>query len=438
MKLCRSPGYKNRVESFVSEADYLKELESRSTLPDGFRCATASLEFFPRERTVASPLPMNLALILLDEPSPDFAAVFTKNRFPGAPVLVGRRRLKENAIRGVLVNNKISNVCAPHGEEDAQALLRALGVLVDALAESFFAASTGIIGWGLPLHEMEETLPRLVAGLGGGSILPVARAIMTTDAFPKVRRASVGKGMIVAVAKGAGMIEPNMATMLCFVCTDVAVPREALREDLAWCVERSLNRISVDSDQSTSDTAIVLSSGRRGPCAREDFRRGLLEVLSGLAFDIMRNAEGVGHVMRVKVGGTAHERTAVSVARAIVNSPLVKTAIFGNDPNVGRIVSAVGDYMGNAGEPFDPAAMTVRMGGMEIFAAGSFRLDADREEKLNHYLKERALDSKRPPWPQHDRTVDIEVILGTSPASVEVLGSDLSYEYVRENADYRS
>ncbi len=381
---------------------------------------------------------MNLALILLDEPSPDFAAVFTKNRFPGAPVLVGRRRLTENAIRGVLVNNKISNVCAPHGEEDAQALLRALGVLVDAPAEGFFAASTGIIGWGLPLHEMEETLPRLVAGLGGGSILPVARAIMTTDAFPKVRRASVGKGTIVAVAKGAGMIEPNMATMLCFACTDVAVPRKALREDLAWCVERSLNRISVDSDQSTSDTAILLSSGRRGPCTREDFRRGLLEVLSGLAFDIMRNAEGVGHDVRVKVGGTANERTAVSVARAIVNSPLVKTAIFGNDPNVGRIVSAVGDYMGNAGEPFDPAAMTVRMGGIDIFAAGSFRLDSDREEKLNQYLKERALDSKRPPWPQHDRTVDIEVILGTSPASVEVLGSDLSYEYVRENADYRS
>ena len=438
MKLYRSPGYKNRVESFVSEAGYLKELESRSTLPDGFRCATASLEFFPRERTVTSPLPMNLALILLDEPSPDFAAVFTKNRFPGAPVLVGRRRLTENAIRGVLVNNKISNVCAPHGEEDAQALLRALGVLVDAPAEGFFAASTGIIGWGLPLHEMEETLPRLVAGLGGGSILPVARAIMTTDAFPKVRRASVGKGTIVAVAKGAGMIEPNMATMLCFACTDVAVPRKALREDLAWCVERSLNRISVDSDQSTSDTAILLSSGRRGPCTREDFRRGLLEVLSGLAFDIMRNAEGVGHVVRVKVGGTANERTAVSVARAIVNSPLVKTAIFGNDPNVGRIVSAVGDYMGNAGEPFDPAAMTVRMGGIDIFAAGSFRLDSDREEKLNQYLKERALDSKRPPWPQHDRTVDIEVILGTSPASVEVLGSDLSYEYVSENADYRS
>ncbi len=425
-------------ESFSSESDYLKELASRSALPDGFRCATTSLEFFPRERSIAKPLPMNLALILLDEPSTDFAAVFTRNRFPGAPVLIGRRRLKQEAIRGVLINNKISNVGAPRGEDDAQALLASLGALLGAPAESFFAASTGIIGWGLPGREMEEALPRLLAGLDGSSLLPVARAIMTTDAFPKVRRASVGGGTIVATAKGAGMIEPNMATMLCFICTDIAMPREALREDLAWCVERSLNRISVDSDQSTSDTAILFSSGRRGAVGREEFRRGLLDVLSGLAFDIVRNAEGVGHVMKVRVSGARDENAAASAARAIVNSPLVKTAIFGNDPNVGRIVSAIGDYMGNAGEAFDPAGMTVRMGGTDIFAGGSFRLDSIMEEKLSAYLKERALDTSRPPWPQHDRTVEIEVVLGASPASAEVLGTDLSYEYVRENADYRS
>jgi glutamate N-acetyltransferase / amino-acid N-acetyltransferase len=426
------------VESFSSESDYLKELAARSGLPEGFRCATASLEFFPKERSVATPLPMNLSLILLDKPSRDFAAVFTRNRFPGAPVLIGRRRLTGDSIRGVLVNNKISNVCAPNGEQDAETLLGALGARLGVPGESFFAASTGIIGWALPRKEMEEALPRLVAGLDSSSILPVARAIMTTDAFPKVRRASVGQGAVVGVAKGAGMIEPNMATMLCFICTDVAMPREVLREELAWCVERSLNRISVDSDQSTSDTAILLSSGRRAAASRTEFRRGLLEVLSGLAFDIIRNAEGVGHVMRVRVTGLAAEGTAAAVARAIVNSPLVKTAIFGNDPNVGRIVSAIGDYMGNAGQPFDPSGVSLRMGGMDIFAGGSFLLDADKEEKLSAYLKERVLDTRRPPWPQHDRTVDIDVVLGPSAESAEVLGSDLSYDYVRENADYRS
>jgi len=427
------------VESFTSEADYLKELAGRSVLPEGFRCSTTSLEFYPRERSIEKPLPMSLALILLDQPSPDFAAVFTRNRFPGAPVLIGRKRLARQRIRGILVNNKISNVFAPHGEEDAESLLAALGAGLGSVpAEELFAASTGVIGWSLPRKEMEEALPRLVAGLDGSSLLKVARAIMTTDAFPKVRRAAVGRGSIVATAKGAGMIEPNMATMLCFICTDVAMPREILRKELSWCVERSLNRISVDSDQSTSDTAILLSSGRAPAVPRTEFRAALREVLSGLAFDIMRNAEGVGHVMRVKVTGADVEATAVSVARAIVNSPLVKTAIFGNDPNVGRIVSAIGDYMGNAGRPFDPAGITVRMGGVDIFAGGSFLLDAGKEVKLSAYLKERLLDTRRPPWPQHDRTVDIKVVLGALAAEAEVLGSDLSYDYVRENADYRS
>lgn len=427
------------MESFTSEADYLKELAGRAALPEGFACSTASLEFFPAERSIEKPLPMNLALILLDRPSPDFAAVFTRNRFPGAPVLMGRKRLGGREIRGILVNNKISNVFAPRGEEDAESLLAALGArLGDVPSDQFFAASTGIIGWRLPRKKMEETLPRLVAGLDGSSLLPVARAIMTTDAFPKLRRAAVGRGSIVATAKGAGMIEPNMATMLCFICTDVAMSRDVLREELSWCVESSLNRISVDSDQSTSDTAILLSSGRKPAVPRAEFRAALLEVLSGLAFDIMRNAEGVGHVMRVRVTGADSEATAVSAARAIANSPLVKTAIFGNDPNVGRIVSALGDYMGNAGRQFDPAGVTVRMGGMDIFAGGSFLLDSRKEKKLSAYLKERMLDTKRPPWPQHDRTVDIEVVLGGLAAGAEVLGSDLSYDYVRENADYRS
>ena len=341
-------------------------------------------------------------------------------------------------MNGILVNNKISNVCTPRGEEDALRLLESLGTRLGLPAERFFAASTGIIGWELPRKEMTDALPALVGGLHAGSLLPVARAIMTTDAFPKVRRASAGDGTIVGIAKGAGMIEPNMATLLCFLCTDCAVPREELRGHLAWCVQRTLNRISVDGDQSTSDTAIALSSGARGPVRSEEFRSALYEVLSGLAFDIMRNAEGIGHVMRVRVEGAHDEPTAESVARAIVNSPLVKTAIFGNDPNVGRIVSAIGDWMGNTGGTLDPKAMTVRMGGIEIFGAGSFRLDAAREEQLSEYLLKRAFDTKRPPWPQHDRTVDIDVSLGGSSAAVEMLGSDLSYDYIRENADYRS
>ncbi|HEY9594538.1 MAG TPA: bifunctional ornithine acetyltransferase/N-acetylglutamate synthase, partial [Spirochaetia bacterium] len=336
------------MESYSSESQYLEALAARSVLPRGFRVATKGITFFPRERKIDAPLPMNLSLILLDEPTRDFGAVFTRNRFPGAPVIVDRERLGRATIRGVLVNNKISNVCAPRGVENIETLLGALGQRLGCDGADFFAASTGIIGWELPVEEMRDALPGLVAELSRSPLLGVARAIMTTDAFPKVRSARVGSGTIVGTAKGAGMIEPNMATLLCFLCTDVAVDRDTLRADLAWCVERSLNRISVDSDQSTSDTAILLSSGKAGKADRDEFRAGLLSVLTGLAFDIMRNAEGIGHVLRVGVDGADDEQTALGAARAIANSPLVKTAVFGNDPNVGRIVSAIGDFMGNA------------------------------------------------------------------------------------------
>jgi glutamate N-acetyltransferase/amino-acid N-acetyltransferase len=426
------------VESYSSEYDYLEALKARSDLPEGFRCATQAISFFPRERTVKEPLPMNMSLLLLEEETADFGAVFTRNKFPGAPVLIGRERLAQPRIRGVLVNNKIANVGTPGGQEDAELLLGRLGELLKTPGEMFLAASTGIIGWQLPVKEMSAALPALVGQAVGGSILPMARAIMTTDAFPKVRRAAAGAGSIVGIAKGAGMIEPNMGTLLCFLCTDCVVDRDRLREHLAWCVERSLNRISVDSDQSTSDTAILISSGRRGRVDDAVFREALLSVLSGLAFDIVRNAEGIGHAMRVRVERARDEATALGVARAIVNSPLVKTAIFGNDPNVGRIVSAIGDYMGNERLPLNGGGMVVRMGGEEIFSGGCFRLDADKEMRLSGYLMGRALETKRVPWPQHERTVDIVVALDGGSAAVEVLGSDLSYDYVRENADYRS
>jgi glutamate N-acetyltransferase/amino-acid N-acetyltransferase len=426
------------VESYSSESEYLSALAGRAALPEGFRCAVQEISFRPGERETVQPLKMNLSLITLDRPTPDFGAVFTRNLFPGAPVLVGRSRLQRPSIRGVLVNNKISNVCTPRGVEDAERLLGRLGALTGAAAEDYLCASTGIIGWELPVGEMEGALPSLVQRLSSESILPVARGIMTTDAFPKVRAAAAGAGRIVGIAKGAGMIEPNMATLLCFLCTDLAVPRDRLREDLAWGVQRSLNRLSIDGDQSTSDTAIILSSGTRGPVQPGEFRSALLQVLSGLAFDIVRNAEGIGHAIRVRVDLARDEATALGVARAVINSPLVKTAVFGNDPNVGRIVSAVGDYMGNMGATLAGERMLVRLGGEDIFSGGCFRLDAEKENRLSEYLRSRSFASPRVPWPRHDRTVDIEISMDGGSPAVEVLGSDLSYDYVKENADYRS
>lgn len=236
------------------------------------------------------------------------------------------------------------------------------------------------------------------------------------------------------------MIEPNMGTMLAFLLTDLAVSPAFLRECLEECVGQSFNRISVDGDQSTSDMAVALSSGRRPAPRPAAFRRALLGVCRRLAEDVVRNGEGVGHVLRACVRGAASDALAAGAGKAVVNSPLVKTAVFGNDPNVGRIVAALGDYFGSLGrgEGFDLGRLRVRLGGTEIFRDGVFCLDLRKENRLAEYLRRAAQDPALKGYPQHDRTVDIDVELGGGRGEAEVLGSDLSYEYVRENAEYRS
>ncbi|MBN1834406.1 MAG: bifunctional ornithine acetyltransferase/N-acetylglutamate synthase [Spirochaetales bacterium] len=427
--------------TYRSAEEYQAALSGRASLPEGFRAGCAALSFVPREKPGTQS--MNLSLILLDEPTPAFAAVTTRNRFCGAPVRICRERLKEKAVRGVLVNNRVANVGSPTGEEDARGILEHLGGLLGAPGSQFLPASTGVVGWGLPRAEMEAALPALVASLQPGTLLPVAQGIMTTDSYPKLHREAVGEGAIVGTVKGAGMIEPNMATLLGFVITDLRVGREELREALAFAVENSFNRISVDGDQSTSDMVLALSSGRRPGVGRGEFRTALLALCRRLAEDVVRNGEGVGHVIRVRVRG-AEPPAALGAGKAVINSPLVKTAIFGNDPNVGRIVAALGDYAGNTEIPgVDPGNFRVSLGGIGIFERGSFTLDPERERQLAGYLRECALEPGRVPYPAHDRAVEIEVDLGAgsaagSAAEIEVIGADLSYEYVRENADYRS
>jgi len=424
---------------YTSLENYYGWLDEIGVLPEGFKVGTASLKFFPEERPVKDPLPMNLTLILADRPTRSFGARFTRNQFPGSPVVIGRKRLSEDSVSGILVNNKVSNVCAPRGEEAAEEVLSALGNLLGLPGSSFFPASTGIIGWGLPKREMTKALPAAVSALHAGSCLDAARAIMTTDAYPKIRSRKVGEGRIVAFAKGAGMIEPNLATMLVFVLTDVSVKREALRGILARACETSFNCISVDSDQSTSDTVLLLSSERKPAVSDNEFERALSEVCLDLARDIVRNGEGTAHVIKVRVSGAPSFELARGLGKAVVNSPLVKTAVYGCDPNVGRILSALGDYAGNHG--VDPVLMrtaSVAIGGEPIFLEGSFRLDREKEGRLFSYLKTTAMDPKEKKFPPHDLTVDIDVALEGGGGEATVYGSDLSYEYVRENADYRS
>jgi glutamate N-acetyltransferase / amino-acid N-acetyltransferase len=432
---------------FSSRDQHRAWLEQQGALPRGFRVGTAKLEFAPFElpQKLAK---MNLTLVTLDEPTPDFAAVFTKNAFPGAPVIIGRKRLAEPKLSAILVNNKISNVCAPGGEETSERLCEKLGELLGVPGRSILPCSTGVIGWRLPLEAMLGALPSAVENLRPGTALAAAESIVTTDLYPKLRAAEVGGGRIVGIAKGAGMIEPNLATMLVYVFTDLAVPRTALREILPRVVGPTFNSMSIDSDTSTSDTVTLVSSGKV-PCPDlSAFEAALAQVCADLTEDIVRNGEGVRHVLRVHVSGAPTEALARGIGKAVVNAPLFKCAVAGNDPNVGRLVQAVGKFVGATDASVDLSKTRMRLGGVPIVENAQFFLEPSKEAELVAHLKSAELyESKAaadgtfsPPidFPPHERVVRVDVDLGAGDAAATVLGADLTHEYVSENADYRS
>lgn len=432
--------------SFSSRAEHRTWLASQAALPAGFRVGTARFEFTPRE--APKPAKMTLTLLALEQPTTDFAAVFTRNAFPGAPVIVGRKRLQAPRLGAVIINNKISNVCAPEGEVASERICAETARLLGLQPDEVLPSSTGVIGWGLPVEAMLTALPATMEKLEATSILPAAEGIVTTDLYPKVRRAAVGAGSIVGIAKGAGMIEPNLATMLVYILTDVAVPRAQLRAILGRVIGPSFNSISVDSDTSTSDTVAVLSSGRV-PCGDlAAFEAALLTVCRDLAEDVVRNGEGVRHVIRVKVTQAPDADAARALGRAIVNAPLFKCAVAGNDPNVGRLVQAIGKHVGAHAPGLDVSRLQLKMGGIEIFAGGVFRLDPTKETALVAHLRSAELYASAAPkdgvftapidFPPHERCVEIEVNLGGGSAEATVFGGDLTHEYVSENADYRS
>ncbi len=434
--------------AFTSTAEHRAWIEAQSALPAGFRVGTTTLTFTPAE--VPKPARMNLTLLALDRPTGSFAAKLTRNAFPGAPILIARRRLAAPRLAAVVVNNKISNVCAPGGVEAAEAVCEAAARALGVEPGEVLPSSTGVIGWRLPVAAMAEALPRAAASLQARTVLPAARAIMTTDLYPKVRRAEIGGGSIVGIAKGAGMIEPDLATMLVFLLTDLDVPRDALRAALDEAVEASFHAITVDSDTSTSDTVVLLSSGlRRAPPGEAAFRAALTRVCRDLAEDVVRNGEGVHHVVAVRVTGAPDVRTARGVGKAIANSPLFQCAVAGNDPNVGRLLCAIGKHVGAHSLPLDPARFRIWMGGELLLEHGIMSLDPGREERLVRHLRSAELYASRPPpdgltfkppldFPPHERSVELLVDLAAGDASAEVLGADRTHEYITENADYRS
>jgi glutamate N-acetyltransferase/amino-acid N-acetyltransferase len=358
------------------------------------------------------------------------AALFTTNRVVAAPVTVGREHLAKSRgnIRAVLVNSGTAN-CAtgPQGLATCKQTCRALAKTLGITAQEVFPSSTGIIGVPLPGEKIVAMLPQIVGSAVGSEtgLHAFGQAIMTTDTRPKIASAVInigGKPVVLAgVAKGAGMIHPNMATMLAYIFTDAVASPTTLRRELRAAATSSFNCVSVDGDTSTNDTVLLLASGASGMrvdsgTARKKFTGALLEVCRSLAQQIIADGEGVKHVVRLHVEGARTESEAREVAQTIATSSLVKTAWAGADPNWGRILAAAG----RSGVPLDPARIEILFGSIRVCEKG--RAAPFDAQAAHRYLSQ----------PDYDVTVR----LGRGSASVLFLTCDLTAEYVRINADY--
>jgi glutamate N-acetyltransferase/amino-acid N-acetyltransferase len=368
---------------------------------------------------------LDLALIASDRPTA-VAGVFTTSRFPGAPVQLSRGRVRRGSARAVLVNSGIANVATGEAGLAAARRLtretaRALGVATGEVVMS----STGVIGRPLPLEQIRAGIPNVVQRLSATGWSAAARAILTTDTRIKLAHRAPRGFALGGIAKGAGMTMPNMATMLAYLATDLAVEPAFLREALREAVGPTFNAFTIDGEMSTSDTVLMFANGARGnrplgprSTRARDFRRALQDVCAELVEKLARDGEGVTRLADVIVSGARRERDAERVARSVANSVLVKTALFGSDPNWGRVVQAVGA----AGVPLRSERIAIKIGGVELLRAGE---PVGGEAALKR--SERAMRRRR---------VAIEISLGAGPGRAQLLTTDLSYEYVRINAEY--
>jgi glutamate N-acetyltransferase / amino-acid N-acetyltransferase len=373
----------------------------------------------------------DLGLIVSETPAAA-AGVFTRNQVKAASVLIDQERIQAGLGRAILVNSGNANACTgDRGLKDTRTLTHQAATLLAIPEDQVFMASTGVIGLPLPLRRMQQAIPALKAGLSPEGLPALARAIMTTDTFPKIisREVPLGKrtGRVVGLAKGAGMIRPDMATMLCFVLTDVAVTAEALNRILVEAVDQSFNRITVDGDTSTNDLVLVLANGRAGnppltdsksPEARS-FSRALNKVLLGLAKMIIKDGEGATKQVELIIKGARTVEEARIMGFTVANSPLVKTALFGEDANWGRILAA----LGRSGIAFDPDQVDLFFGPVQVVGRG-ISLGSDRDAPASRVLKKSAF------------TVTVDLHLGKARASV--FTCDLSLDYVKINAHYRT
>jgi glutamate N-acetyltransferase/amino-acid N-acetyltransferase len=359
----------------------------------------------------------DVAVLLSTRPCAS-AGMFTRSRFEGPSVTLSRPRAISGRARAVVVVAKNANVAnGLQGLRDAEELTATVAAAVGVPVEEVLIASTGVIGRPYPMDRLRAHLAQLPRADFDADARRVAQAMMTTDTVPKTAVQQAGPARIVGVAKGVGMIEPDMATMLAFVLTDAAVDPATLTRLWERAVSGTFNCLSIDTDTSTSDTAVVLANGAAGPVSEAALAVALREVCLDLTLQLARDGEGATKLLTVTARAAADEGQARRVAKAVVNSPLVKTAVHGADPNWGRVAMAIGKCQDDL--DLDPEKVVIRFGDLETYPC---RPD---EKGLIRLAEIMAADH-----------VDIEVELGTGTAEATVYGCDLSAGYVRINADY--
>jgi glutamate N-acetyltransferase/amino-acid N-acetyltransferase len=395
---------------FYAKICGMTHIDSPSGWPLGFRARTAHGGL--REHGD------DIAIIVSDPPSVS-AAVFTRSRFAGPAVRLSRRHAAAGRLRAVVSLAQNANVATGRrGEENAAEVVGRVAGLLGVRDEEVLIGSTGVIGRPLP---METIRARLDAAPGPFDADPerVARAMMTTDTRPKTSVRTVGGARIVAVAKGVGMLEPNMATMLAYLFTDAELTQEALDAALRAAVDATFNCLSVDTDTSTSDTVSLIANGAAGPVDEGEFASALAEICLDLTKQLASDGEGATKLLRVIVTEAGDDAQARRVAKSVVNSPLVKTAVHGADPNWGRVVMAIGKNTEDT--DIEPDRVRVRFDATEVYPA----------EPGPGLLAELITVMR-------GDEVEIGISLGLGEGTATVYGCDLSADYVRINADYTS
>jgi len=403
------------------------------TAPKGFQAAGIHCGI-KDNFTTPQPDKKDLAMILSSVPCAA-AGTYTRNVVKADPVILTKEHLADHQARGIIFDSGNANACAPKGRENAQRMAQAAAAATGLRPQDFAVCSTGIIGVELNIQAIEKGVPSLVAALADTpqASLDAAHAILTTDLKVKEIAVTVELGgktvTIGAIAKGSGMIHPNMGTMLCFVTTDCAITREMLSEALREVVPRTFNRVTVDGDTSTNDTCVVLANGLAGNPAitgpGEDydiFFAALRHVCEYEAKMIASDGEGAGRLITCTVMGAETEEQAEQMAKAVVRSPLVKCAVFGTDANWGRVLCAIG-YSGAQFDPKDVEVKFLSRAGELLVCAGGQGVAFDEA------LAKRVLSEDE---------VVIQVTLTSGSATCSCWGCDLTYDYVKINGDYRS